>query len=219
MALAVPHCKSYGVACVPTSFVTNVRLRTFTAPLTQANFTRPTTSASGSSITTFFSVPAKPDRHGWNSLENYFHIHESRMRDFLEDGFVIEDGLKTEALQDTLILTGRIRCQHGLFVDVYKVLAVEQRHGRPWVRTEACKYHAGVEGPEARPVFRYDTSHSYPDHPDTYHKHRFDHATWTEIGSPQWIGRDDWPHLSDAIEELRSWWYETGQYLGLSQAE
>ena len=92
---------------------------------------------------------------------------------------------------------------------------IEHRGGRPWVKTNDCKYRAGVEGDQARSIFRYDTSHPYQHYPDTYHKHTFDHVTWEEIDPPTWVGREAWPHLSDAIEELRLWWIETGQYLRL----
>jgi hypothetical protein len=182
-------------------------------------------SLTGSSSTTFSSVPARRDRgdpHDWNSLDSYLHIHESYMQQFIDDGFIVDHDIKTTLVgkpPGQLILRGRIRCQHGLFLEVLKELEVENRSGRLYVRTEQYNYHAGVEGDLDRGIFRYDNAHPYPGHGDAHHKHEFDHTTWQRIEPPAWVGREGWPHLSDVIEELRTWWYEKGQYLNLVQAE
>jgi len=138
------------------------------------------------------------------------------MQRLMGEGFIVSHNLETAPIPRGLILSGRVHCQHGLFVDVYKVYAIENRRGRPWIKAEQYKYHAGVEGDEDRPIFRYDNAHPYPSHADSYHKHRFDHTTWKEIKPPVWIGRAHWPHLSDVIEELRVWWEQTGQFLDWS---
>lgn len=157
------------------------------------------------------------DPHGWNTLERYLHIHARHMDLLQASGFVVEDGLEFELRDDppVLIIWGRLRCLHGLFVDVRKTLAVQDRQRRIMVRTIDYAYHAGIEGAKDRPIFRYDNAHTYPGHPDAHHKHRFDPATWRQIGRPDWVGAAGWPHLSDAVEELRDWWNETGQQLGL----
>lgn len=159
----------------------------------------------------------RSDSHGWTSLENYIHVHESYMRRLMDDGFVIGHDLDTATIPAELTLRGRIHCQHGLFLAVRKNYAVAIRNGRRWIKTEGCKDHAGLEGREARSIFRYDNAHPYPGHPDNYHRHRFDPATWQEIDPPTWIGRANWPHLSDAIEELATWWDETGRFLGAEE--
>jgi hypothetical protein len=78
-------------------------------------------------------------------------------------------------------------------------------------------YHAGIEGSASRSIFRYDNAHTYvrEGHPDTHHKHTFDHSTWTEKAPPEWIGEERWPHLGDVLAELRQWWETTGQHLDL----
>jgi len=70
-----------------------------------------------------------------------------------------------------------------------------------------------MEGPEDRPIFRYDNAHKYRGHSDEHHKHCFDPSNWEEIGRPVWVGRDQWPHLDEIIEELREWWEDSGQHL------
>jgi hypothetical protein len=160
------------------------------------------------------------DRHGWNSIENYLHVHDRRISDFMAEGFVRHDGLVREWLEaDTIVITGRIHCAHGLFVDVEKYLAVRKlRSGGLQVKTESYSYHAGIEGTRERSLFRYDNAHVYTRerHLDAHHKHRFDHRNWREIVPPQWVGQERWPHLSEVLEELRIWWETTGCHLDLS---
>jgi hypothetical protein len=56
-------------------------------------------------------------------------------------------------------------------------------------------------------VFRYDNAHPHEGHDDSYHAH------WLCDGGDQivWIGQQHWPHLSDIIECLDTWWKEDGQ--------
>ena len=112
-----------------------------------------------------------------------------------------------------ILLEGRLRCKHGLFIDVLKYLEVRATPSRILVRTDRYRYHAGVEGPANRPIFRYDNSDTKTGHADAHHKHRFDPTTWQEIKPPLWIGEDGWPHLSDVVEELRDWWETVGIHL------
>lgn len=132
------------------------------------------------------------------------------------EGFVVEDRVDlTHSPPATTMLEGQIRCQHGLFVDVEKILEVQGTGSRARVRTIRYSYHAGVEGSADRAIFRYDNFHAYAreGNPDAHHKHRFDHTIWQEIPPPEWIGEERWPHLSDVLEELRAWWESTGQFL------
>jgi hypothetical protein len=107
---------------------------------------------------------------------------------------------------------GRILCQHGLYIDVDKTLEMNEKKQ---VRTIRYSYHAGIEGSPGRPIFRYDNAHRYEGHGDEHHKHQFSDDTGQEIDPPKWIGRANWPHLSDVIEELFSWWESRGRHLGL----
>jgi hypothetical protein len=139
------------------------------------------------------------------------------MADLESEGFLIENGLAQRWKKgEFLVLEGRLRCKHGLFIDVLKYLDVRQSSTRILVRTNRYRYHAGVEGSTARPIFRYDNTDAKPGHPDAHHKHRFDPKTWREIEPPLWIGEERWPHLSDVVEELQVWWETTGRHLGLT---
>jgi hypothetical protein len=107
--------------------------------------------------------------------------------ELLQDiGFVVEDRLAIDMRSDPpeLFIHGRIRCLHGLFVDVEKTVDVEERHGRMMARTIDYAYHASVKGDRDRAIFRYDTAHAYKGHVDARHKDRYDSTTWSVIEPP-----------------------------------
>jgi len=161
---------------------------------------------------------ASGDPHGWNSLENYLHVHHRRLNEF-RDHFVVGDNLSYELVDlHTFAIKGRVHCEHGLFLQVDKTLEINDT-GQ--VRTLRYSYHAGVAGDRDRPIFRYDNFHPYTreGHQDEHHKHRFNQHTWEETEPPEWIGRHRWPHLDQAIEELRKWWADVGQALDLESIE
>lgn len=159
---------------------------------------------------------SRRDRHGWNALPKYLKAHHGHL-DRLRGYLIEEDDLQYDFLPPNLyVISGRVRCRHGLFVDVNKTLEINARN---WVRTIKYGYHAGVEGRRDRGIFRYDNAHQHPveGHHDAHHKHRFDPTDWTEILPPEWIGHDRWPHLDKVIEELAHWWETTGQFLDLTE--
>ena len=116
--------------------------------------------------------------------------------------------------EDRFEIRGRIHCHHGLFIDVEKTLEI---NARDQVRTVRYSYDAGVSGRTDRPIFRYDNAHLYAreGHPDKHHRHRYDTVTWDETGSPEWVGRTRWPHLSQVIDELWEWWENGGSVLDI----
>lgn len=161
------------------------------------------------------TAPNRPHSHGWNALPKYLKAHEGHL-DNLRGHFVEADDLRHDYLPpDLLVISGRVWCHHGLFVDVEKTIEIDDRS---YARTIAYSYHAGIEGPENRPIFRYDNAHPHEGHEDEHHRHRYDSSTWQEIRPTEWIGYDGWPHLNEVIEELASWWETTGQHLGLADA-
>lgn len=159
---------------------------------------------------------------GWLPLDAYLTIQAHVLADFRSDGFLLEERLSlSEGGDERLLVEGRIRCRGGLFIDVEEFLAVRTARGRRHVRSVRYSFHAGIEGPLGRTVFRYDNHHSYlrEGHPDAHHKHVFDPTTWAERPPPEWIGEERRRNLSDVIAELRQWWEATGQHLGLSHSE
>jgi len=152
------------------------------------------------------------DPHGWNDLYHYLIIHQAQL-DRLGSYFVERDELAISWIDErTLKIAGRIHCRFGIFLDVLKYLEVNDRRQ---VRTVRYRYHAGFEGQQPRPIFRYDNAYAHRGHPDAHHKHHVDYATWTEISPPEWIGHDRWPTLAQVLDELYDWWHQTGRVLDL----
>lgn len=120
---------------------------------------------------------------------------------------------RCDVLSDEAILSGRIVCQNGMFLDVAKQLEILDRGGRLYVKTRRSNDQAMIVGSEPRAVFRYDDAHSYPGHGDNHHRHGVNYADWTYLEPPQWIGHDRWPLLSEVIDELHQWWLTTGWQL------
>lgn len=157
----------------------------------------------------------RPHSHDWNALPKYLKAHEGHL-DSLRGYFVEDDDLQYDYLPpDMYEIKGRIRCKHGLFVDVNKTLEIDDKN---YVRTAKYSYHAGIESAKDRLIFRYDNAHSHEGHADEHHKHRYDPSTWQAITPVEWIGHDRWPHLNVVIEELREWWESTGQFLDLAES-
>lgn len=75
-------------------------------------------------------MPAKPDRHNWNELHTYLHIHQTYLDLAMDQGIALSHDLgQFELLQDGARLIGRIVCRHGMFLDVDKQLEIMDRNG------------------------------------------------------------------------------------------
>lgn len=124
------------------------------------------------------------ERPGWNECSNFLFIVESRIQRLEDEGFITAGRLISDfdvgkgATEETIIVSGPIVCAEVLFINVQDALTVMERADRPWVRLNRSRYHAGVLGQAPRAIFRYDNAHAYPGHPDAFHKHQFDPATW-----------------------------------------
>lgn len=141
---------------------------------------------------------------------------QSAQLDRLRTFFVVDNDLVSAFPAKTVVeIKGRLRCRFGLFHDVRETIDLDDRNR---LRAVQYRYHAGVEGNRARPVFRYDNAHPYAreKHTDDHHRYRYDHSTWREIEPPEWIGKEHRPHLWDALDELHDWWHGAGRFLDLS---
>lgn len=122
--------------------------------------------------------------------------------------FVEHDTLTfTVVSRHRITLSGTIYCRGDLEIHVNKTL---ERNDTDQVRGIYYNYHAQFSSPPVRPIFRYDNAHGFPDldHRDHFHKHVFSNRTWREIEPPLWIGRHNWPHLNQVIDELYTWWIQ-----------
>jgi hypothetical protein len=129
----------------------------------------------------------------------------------LESRLMIEDGLSLDDTVPSLfVIEGDITWpadEHNRYprLTVKKVLV---RDAESRVSGKLYVYQACVcTEAKTYEVFRYDNVHPHPGHADNYHAH------WLCDGPEEvvWIGQQHWPHLSDVIECLDTWWKEDGQ--------
>ncbi len=143
----------------------------------------------------------KPDRHGWNTLENYKQIHYDRLttHPFVDHSkptpdFETFDG--GESLY--ILLEGEIYCEHNVVLSITKWF--ETRiigGGRLQVRCFSYRYNASILGKHN--ILRYDNNHDF----DDYHKHKFDVRTGKPIRRES-LRRNDFPTLSEVLDELEN---------------
>jgi len=156
------------------------------------------------------------DRHGPNRLSSYIQVHETVMDRFKSRDFVFTDSLEFRPVPGAFRLSGEISCLGEITLWVDKTLVgLERVENDVVVQTSLYSYNATVRG--YGNIFRSDNLDGdflRPGHMDAHHKHVFDWRSGLEqIGSPYWVGCDDWPTLGDALQELQNWYWQHRQQL------
>jgi len=129
------------------------------------------------------------------------------MRNLMEQGFVLEDGLTFEYLSElnVFVLTGEIRCLGGIEVTVKKEIAVLAGEGpTALVQTTKYSYHCHIGG--GPNILRYDSPVA---HRDFHHKHLFD--TFGDNSETEILHLDteeSVPTLHEVLQELQAWYWE-----------
>lgn len=152
-------------------------------------------------------------KHGPNSLSNFLAIHEKHMREALDSGFALSDGIIITPESGAIRLTGTIECIGGIYVDVNKTLRVVSSEG-PLTLVQTAIYSYNVVLHNVGNIFRYDSPHE-TGHPQPFahhlhhHVHRYDleserHDCTIEIIADV----NNVPHLSDVMDEAREWYYK-----------
>lgn len=122
-------------------------------------------------------------------------------------GFVDGDNLLTEIGTHTVTITGNIGCLGGIVISVLKTLDRLGGKGQDAiVQTVTYAYNVSIRGQHN--IFRYDNLHDIKGYPDRHHKDLYDWRTNKRLlESPEWIGAERWPTLTDVICEARNWYY------------
>ena len=90
-------------------------------------------------------------------------IHDTVMGHFLDDQFVIEDGVEIEPLSDGFLMGGSIRCVGSVKITVWKIIRIVTPGDDPLVATEPYNYNVSLEG--VGTILRYDSPHAHrPQH-------------------------------------------------------
>jgi hypothetical protein len=151
------------------------------------------------------------NRHGSNRFKTYREIHETVIGQFVSRDFIKTTTLKFDPCPEGIILSGEIACLGNIVIGVDKLLDILSGSGDNAI-VETCwySYNAFVRG--YGNILRYDNQHDEflrPGHLDGHHKHVFDWKTREEyLGSPYWVGRQDWPTLGQALQEIQNWYYQ-----------
>ena len=131
------------------------------------------------------------------------------MHDLATEGVVLSDGINVEEIRDrrgvleAVEMRGRVRCAHGVTVNVEKVLEARTRpDGRPEVLGLSYSYHAWFEHEGSqRDLLRYDSAHGGL---DRLHRHVFDPRTGRELLRER-IAVADLPTLDQVLIEAAGW--------------
>ncbi len=144
-------------------------------------------------------------KHGPNSFANYQEVHNKRIRQALDGGFLVFDGLAFDALGDNLIvLEGELRCVGDITIDVLKTIRILGGQGATArVQSESYRYHAHIKG--IGNILRYDSPHRHHPH---HHVHRYDVLKGDKEGSRfDLVQETERPTLGEVIDELNDWYY------------
>lgn len=129
-------------------------------------------------------------KHGANSWDDYLHVHQHRIADFIGH-FSLDDRLAFTRTQTQVSWEGEILCADGIEIHVRKRQLITYRRGRPWVRTVDYSYQViQRQAGDATPMFRYDNAGHF-DHPDAHHRHQFD-VNDREILPATHVGESGW---------------------------
>lgn len=153
-----------------------------------------------------------PGPHTPNRLRNYVRTHDNWMEQLRRRGFIHEDTLTIERInEDAFLMQGEIACMGDIVVSVLEQIdVVEHDELNPLVHTVLHAYNAHVRGHDA--FLRHDNQHEgwlYPGHGDPHHVHVLDWRTGDEKpGSPFWCGQEGWPTLGEFIQKVELWYYD-----------
>lgn len=94
------------------------------------------------------------------------------------------------------MISGDLFCHGDIVVDVVKYFEITMINTEEYAQTVKYSYHARYQGGDN--ILRYDNADDHSTYPTRHHKHDFTKGLdeLTHVG-------DDWPHLSDVLNELR----------------
>jgi hypothetical protein len=126
------------------------------------------------------------------------------MRRFVDEGFVVDDGLAFEPLPGGFLLSGEVECLGHIVLEVTKVLTIVGGTTRdPVVQTTSYTYNARIRG--VGNILRYCSAHA--DHNSDHHVHRYDVVRGDRRGTTTLHGAPGWPTLGDVMAEIRDWYF------------
>jgi hypothetical protein len=151
-------------------------------------------------------------RHGPNKLSRYLEIHHTWMHQLRLGDFVLSDGVELRQLSEgVFVLEGRIECEGGIYVDVWKLLEVVDGEG-PDARVQTIEYSYNAALSGRRNIVRYDSPH-LDGHRSHHHVHRYDTFADDAEGVAEDLDDEKRPTLGEVLLELREWYFENYEKL------
>jgi hypothetical protein len=145
--------------------------------------------------------PKKPDKHDWNTFENYQHIYSQCVttHPFLDQSKTLPEFVFHEIDGDLVVeYSGNIYCKNSIVLSVVKYYETRLlRDGRLQVRCFSYSYNGSIIGKFN--ILRYDNNDDFYD----FHKHIFSLVNGHQIERIQ-LTREIFPVLSDVLDELQN---------------
>ncbi|GEM_PF-1756070 len=147
-------------------------------------------------------TPPRNDPHDWNSLENFVHVHETRLEQHAFVDHAKSNTLRFEEYELDgevfMVLDGVVYCHHNVVLEVTKIYETRVTQGRRQIRGFSYRYNASIRGRHT--ILRYDNGH--PETPDEFHRHLFRISDGEEI-ERRIITRYELPTFADILTELQ----------------
>lgn len=144
----------------------------------------------------------RADPHGWNTIENFLLVHETRLAEHPFVDHTRPNTLKFEQYEVDgnvyFLFSGKVFCENDVTVYVFKYYESREAGGRLQIRGFSYSYNAHIEN--RHNILRYDNGHE--DTPEEYHRHLFDMATGNEI-ERRIITRYELPNFYDILTEIQ----------------
>ena len=138
----------------------------------------------------------------------YFKAHASCLEQLKTAGKIVSESLELEWIQaDIRKMSGNIICRGNLNLEVRKILKYKIIEDFKYVRTQKYSYNLSLPGQGC--IFRYDNVHPHPNHPNSYHIHRYNPPDHEITGSPFPVENpDDWPTLFQVVVEADKYYWD-----------
>jgi len=151
----------------------------------------------------------------------YVESVEHERAQVVRSSFYSSDNLRLLTDVDSVVLTGVIRCEGGIRIQVDERVRFVRR-SRFWLpkrhsEVELLSYSYTAARSRGGSVFRYDSpdpveTEDTPDHHRYHHVHRFDDSG-KQVGEPEVVRERDVPSFRQVFNEAERWYYDNREKL------
>jgi hypothetical protein len=146
-------------------------------------------------------------KHAPCRLHQLVETQTEQIEQLRSQGFVLAPELTYSPVEHGLLVTGYIRCEGGLYLQVKQLIQLVGRVGATGLFVvEAYSYKGVLTG--SGTIFRYDSPH--PDHNTEHHVHEYTMIGEDTGGQPPRFlySEAEIPTLGDALRRLYHWYLD-----------